>query len=286
MHWRAALSANRSAKEQGKKLTKEELVGVGAKRKKLELEKRRLYRMTVGRKRANNCYDHFGVGREHNRPPNRSDLRHKAAAMQVKNDGSNLKSLTRASTASVIGVSLKREKTAAEIDLERRRRQDIDKRIILRQRMSQMEARQQFSAINKYKASDPSAKLREEALRRRNPVHSGISRKQFCDEAILPSLPPNPDVKQAKALLEAGYEIDDLVDEMSLPSAQFEAMIKELEEQSLEEKEDVDEEMEKRGIIKYHVSTHTAKAKAANARLSRIFKVMPEEPWIADNEEI
>lgn len=264
-----------------KKLSKAELIGVGAKRKKLEEEKKRLYRQTVSRVRKKNQYDHYGVGRDHELPPSTTDLRHKAAALQVKDDGSNLKVLARASTNSIIGVPLRREKTAEEVDLERRRREDVDKRIILRARMNQAEARAQFSAIESFKASDPSSKLREEALRRRDPAISGITRKQFCDDDLLPSLPPNPDVKHAKALLESGHKLEDLVDIMSLPSAQFEAMMNELEEQSLEAKEDIEQEMEDRGLVKYHISTHTAKAKAANSRLSRINRVVPEEPWSA-----
>ena len=126
-----------------KKLSREELVGVGAKRKKIEAEKKRIYRMTVSKKRPQGVHDNLGVGREYDRGPSKSDERHHAAALQVKDDGQNLKSLTRPSTSSVIGVALKREKTAEELDLERRRRADIDERIILRQRMSQMEARQQ-----------------------------------------------------------------------------------------------------------------------------------------------
>ena len=139
----------------------------------------------------------------------------------------------------------------------------------------------QFSAIEQFQSSDPSSKLRQEAKRRRDPAISGALRKQFCDDDILPSLPPNPDVKHAKALLEAGHDLSDLIDLMSLPSAQFEAMINELEEQSLEQKEDISLEMKERGLIKYHASTHTAKDKAANSRLSRISRVMPEEPWSA-----
>ncbi|GMH62341.1 hypothetical protein TrST_g13754 [Triparma strigata] len=264
-----------------KKLSKDELVGMGAKRKKVEDEKRRLYRMTVGKKRPDGVYDNFGVGRAYDQAPSIMDDRHRAAALQVKDDGKNLKTLMRASTSSIIGVPLKREKTAEEIDLERRRRTDVDKRIILRQRMSQREASQQNSAIEKFANSDPSSKLREEAARRRDPSISGALRKQFCDGQILPAIPPNPDVKHARALMEAGHELDELVDLMSLPSAQFEAMMLELEEQSLEQKEDISLEMKERGLIKFHVSTHTAKAKAANSRLSRINKVIPEEPWSA-----
>lgn len=171
--------------------------------------------------------------------------------------------------------------TAEEVDLERRRRADVDKRIILRQRMSQREASQQNSAIETFQASDPSSKLRQEAARRRDPSISGALRKQFCEDEILPAIPPNPDVKHAKALMEAGHDLDDLVDLMSLPSAQYEAMMKELEEQSLEQKEDISLEMKERGLIKFHISTHMAKAKAANSRLSRIHKVIPEEPWSA-----
>lgn len=263
------------------KLTKTELVGVGAKKKKLEAEKKRLYRMTVSRTRKADQYDHFGVGRDHSLPPNKTDLRHKAAALQVKDDGANLKVLARASTNSIIGVPMKREKTSEELDLERRRRPDVDQRIILRSRMNAMEEKQKNSAIDGFKSSDPSAKLREEANRRRDPAISGSTRKQFCLDELLPALPPNPDVKHAKALLEAGHNIDELVDLMSLPSAQYEAMMNELEEQSLEAKEDIEQEMEDRGLVKYHISTHTAKAKAANSRMSRISRVVPEEPWSA-----
>jgi hypothetical protein len=262
-----------------KKLSKEELVGVGAKKKKLEEEKRRIYRNTFSKTREVNCYDYLGVGRDHALEPNRMDNRHRSAAMQVRDDGLNLKTLTRSSTASVIGVPYRREKTAEELDLERRRRDDIDPRVILRERMSAADERAQTSAIEQYASSDPASKLKEEAKRRRDPVYSGATRAQMCDDEELPSLPPNPDVKHAKALLEAGHNIDDLIDLMSLPSAQFEVMMNELEEQSLEGKEDLEAEMEKRELIKYHMSTHTAKAKAANARLSRIFKVIPEEPW-------
>ncbi|GMH85276.1 hypothetical protein TL16_g10178 [Triparma laevis f. inornata] len=292
-----------------KKLSKDELVGVGAKRKKIEEEKRRIYRMTVGKKRPDGVFDNFGVGRAYDQSPTIVDERHRAAALQVKDDGRNLKSMTRPSTSSIIGVPLKREKvrgwdeersneersdnyyvnltccyllqTAEEVDLERRRRADVDKRIILRQRMSQREASQQNSAIETFQASDPSSKLRQEAARRRDPSISGALRKQFCEDEILPAIPPNPDVKHAKALMEAGHDFDDLVDLMSLPSAQYEAMMKELEEQSLEQKEDISLEMKERGLIKFHSSTHMAKAKAANSRLSRIHKVIPEEPWSA-----
>ena len=65
------------------KLSKEELVGVGAKKKKLEEEKKRLYRNTFSRERAKSCYDYLGVGRDHERAPNKSDNRHRSAAMQV-----------------------------------------------------------------------------------------------------------------------------------------------------------------------------------------------------------
>ena len=79
--------------------------------------------------------------------------------------------------------------------------------------------------------------------------------------------------------MEAGHDIEELIDLMSLPSAQFAEMMNELEEQSLEGKEDIEAEMEKREMIKFHASTHTAKMKAGNARLSRLHKVIPEEPW-------
>lgn len=93
-----------------KKLSKDELVGVGAKRKKIEEERRRIYRMTVGKKRPDGVFDNFGVGRAYDQSPTIVDERHRAAALQVKDDGRNLKSLTRPSTSSIIGVPLKREK--------------------------------------------------------------------------------------------------------------------------------------------------------------------------------
>lgn len=176
-------------------------------------------------------------------------------------------------------MAYRREKTADELDLERRRRDDIDPRVVLRERMTEAESRSQSNAIDEYAASDPASKLRAEAMRRRDPVYSGASRAQFVEGELLPALPPNPDVTHARALLEAGHNMYELIDLMSLPSAQFEVMMNELEEQEMEGAEDIEDAMEKRDMIKYHVSTHTAKAKAANARLSRTFKVRPEEPW-------
>ena len=52
----------------------------------------------------------------------------------MKDDGAHLKTCTRPSTSSVIGLTYRREKTAEEMDLERRRRSDIDPRIVLRER--------------------------------------------------------------------------------------------------------------------------------------------------------
>jgi len=273
-------SESKNQKNQ-KKISREELVGVSAKKKQNEEEKQRLYRSTFARERAKDTYDYLGVGRDHERLPNRTDDRHRCAAMQVRDDGKNLKTLTRSSTESAIGVPYRREKTAGERDLERRRRDDVDERVILRERMSEAEARAQNSAIDEYHSSDPASKLKEEAKRRRDPTISGATRTQFCASELLPALPPNPDVMHAKALLEAGHDKDELLDLMTLPTARFEAMMNELEEQSLEGKEDIVAEMEKRDIIQYHVSTHAAKIKAANLRMSRTFKVVPEEPWIA-----
>ena len=99
------------------------------------------------------------------------------------------------------------------------------------------------------------------------------------DSELLPALPPNPDVKKAFALLEAGHAKEDLCDLMSLPSAQYDIMMNELEEQSLEAVEDIEEEKKKRGHITYHISTHTMKSKEGNERMSRLRRVMPEEPW-------
>jgi len=86
-------------------------------------------------------------------------------------------------------------------------------------------------------------------------------------------------VQKAYALLEAGHTKDELCDLMSLPSAQYDIMMTELEEQSLEEAEDIQAEKLKRGHITYHISTHTMKAKEGNSRMSRLRRIMPEEPW-------
>lgn len=262
-----------------KKKTKAELIGEGAKQKRLDEEKKRLYKQSVLKVRAEDCHDNFGVGRDHTLPPNEIDNRHRAAALQVKDDGANLKTCTRPSTHSVIGLTYRKEKTAEELDREKRRRADIDPRVVLRERLNAREESKRKSAIAEYQASDPAEKLKLEAKRRRDPVNSGIARAQLNESELLPALPPNPDVQKAYALLEAGHTKDELCDLMSLPSAQYDIMMTELEEQSLEEAEDIQAEKLKRGHITYHISTHTMKAKEGNSRMSRLRRIMPEEPW-------
>ena len=99
-----------------------------------------------------------------------------------------------------------------------------------------------------------------EAKRRRDPINTGIARAQINDSDLLPAVPPNPDLQRAFALLEAGHDKNELSDLMSLPSAQFDVMMAELDEQSLEQCEDVEEEKLRRGIIVYHPSTHVSNA--------------------------
>ena len=268
-----------------KKKTKAELIGEGTKAKRLEEEKRRLYKQTTTKVRDKDVYDNFGVGREYGRPPNEIDMRHRGAALQVKDDGANLKSCTRPSTQSVIGLTYRREKSKEEIERERRRRADIDPRIVLRERLNAREESKKKSAIAEYSASDPSEKLKIEARRRRDPINSGIARAQINESELLPALPPNPDVKKAFALLEAGHKKEDLADLMSLPSAQYDVMMEELEEQSLEAAEDIEAEKEKRGHVKYHNSTHVARSKLGNERMSRLRRIMPEEPWSRVDEK-
>ncbi len=146
-----------------------------------------------------------------------------------------------------------------------------------------MEAKKEFSALaDQEEIVDPSLKLVKEAERRRDPALTGAKRAQLVEAGLLPALPPNPDLKLARAFLEEGYCIDELEDLMSLPSAQFEDVLRELEEQSLEQKSDIEAEKLRRGKLVYHKSTHTSKVKAQNTRMSRIFKVLPELPWEND----
>ena len=118
---------------------------------------------------------------QYTRKPNEIDHRHRAAAMQVKDDGANLKTCTRPSTHSCIGLTFRREKTSEELDRERRRRADIDPRIVLRDRLNAREESKKKSAIAEYAASDPAEKMKLEALRRRDPVNSGIARAQVSE---------------------------------------------------------------------------------------------------------